>query len=148
MLRWNAQTHQLVVLAMMGAVRRAHLYGFMATLATAGLWLILAWGSPDLTHHFAPAVAAGSWGFVARRSLPAANNQDRLLMAGGALSITLGVYLVLLLNDRLQGPGLIDSIPPSIELPAMALAGVIVGSGLWCLLKSGPSQPSSTATTD
>ncbi|MFW2383592.1 MAG: hypothetical protein ACN4GZ_17705, partial [Acidimicrobiales bacterium] len=128
--------------------RRAHLYGILATLATAGLWLVLAWRSPNLTHHFAPAVAAGSWGFLARRSMPAASNQDRLLMAGGALSITLAVYLVLLFNDRLQGPSLIASVPPSVELPAMAVAGAVVGSGLWCLLKSGPTQPSSTAAAD
>jgi len=94
----------------------------LLSIALAAVWVILAWRTPTSTHHFAPLVAAASWGFLADLSKPA--NIGRAAFGGVAVAV---IALVLLaLNDRLLGPTLWHSRPSWPELLGFAVLGGVI----------------------
>lgn len=116
----------------------AHRVGVLASVAGAALWLILAWRSPGSTHHFAPLVIAGVWGYLVRNSgLVQPRPVDRVVMLVGGLAAAIVPLLVLAGADRLQGPPLIAAVPVPVELPLMAVLGAAVGSRPWLLRSPG-----------
>lgn len=114
---------------------RAHRVGVAASVGAAVLWIVLAWRSPTSTHHFAPLVVAGVWGFLTRKdNLPAPSRSDRLVMLGGGLAVAMAAFVLLAASGRLDGPELVAPVPVLVELPLMAVIGAVVGSGAWCLV--------------
>lgn len=116
-----------------------HGKGAAASIAAAALWAILAWRSPSSTHHFAPLVVAGLWGFTARYDTARYNTArpstaDRLIMATGGFVATASTQVVLAVADKLRGPPLLSAVPVLVELASMAIIGAIFGGQLWRLL--------------
>lgn len=124
---------------------KAHRLGILASVAAAMLWAVLAWRTPTSTHHFAPLVVAGVWGYIARHSeshqtTPA----DRVLMGVGGAALALGTQLVLTVADKLDGPALIEAVPVPTELALMSLLGAVIGSGLLHRRRRTPASPAET----
>ncbi|MGI9597995.1 MAG: hypothetical protein ACR2QK_17660 [Acidimicrobiales bacterium] len=115
----------------------AHGKGGAASVSAAALWVILAWRSPTSTHHFAPLVIAGVWGFLARHdeAMPRPSRADRLLMLGGGLAVAATAQVVLTAADKLDGPRLLSAVPVPLELIGMAVVGAVVGSRIWQLFR-------------
>ncbi len=92
------------------------------TVGLGVLWFILAWRSPSSTHHFAPLVTAGAWGFISEL-------RDRRLTitaAVGGVGVALGVLVALALADRLGGPTLWGARPSWPELTGFAMVGGLI----------------------
>ncbi len=125
---------------------RTAMFPPLASLAAAGLWLVLAWRSPTLTHHFAPLIAAALWGIIARNPPGAAqpDRSERLTPESsvirssfvGGFAIAAATTLILLVADKLQGPGLYGNFPVPAELFLHALGGAVIGSRAWTLARN------------
>lgn len=119
----------------------AHRNGALVSIAAALLWTVLAWRTPSSTHHFAPLVAAGAWGYLARyERLPNPTKSDRLVMWLGGFSAAAIAQLVLTVAEKLNGPPLIASIPVPAELLIMAVLGATIGAKPWQLLRDDPES--------
>lgn len=114
---------------------KTHRKGAVIAVVAAILWTILAWRTPTSTHHFAPLVAAGAWGFVTRYDeLPNPSPGQRVLMFFGGLALPITAQVVLAVNDKLRGPPLLSAVPVPTELLLMAVLGAVAGSGIWRLV--------------
>lgn len=92
----------------------------LASLAAAGVWIVLATRNPDLTYHFAPAIAAAAWPWLARGG-------PKVLPVAGGIAIALAATALLMASDSLQGPTLWGSDGALGESMASALIGGAVG---------------------
>ena len=94
----------------------------LLSIAFAAVWIVLAWRTPTSTHHFAPLVAAASWGFLT--DLDKVANTRRAAMGGVAVAVV--ALVVLALNDRLLGPTLWHSRPSWPELLGFSVLGGVI----------------------
>ena len=108
----------------------------LAAILAAIFWVVLAWRTPSATHHFAPLVIAGLHGFLAepKPDEEAAATYRPYLTAVIGFAIAFSAFLVLLVADKLQGPGLYSSVSVEVELVLHAIVGAVVGTRPWTVL--------------
>lgn len=111
----------------------------LGSLAAGILWVVLAWRSPTLTHHFAPLVVGLAWGFLQRFADDEVEAETRNVRASsvqafvGGLTFAVAATLFLVVTDKLQGPGLYGSFPIPAELVLHGLLGAFIGARPWSL---------------
>lgn len=106
------------------------------SIAFAAVWVALAWRTPTSTHHFAPLVAAASWGYLVDLDGPATSRRAAL----GGVVVALVALLALGLNDRLLGPTLWHSRPSWPELLGFALLGGLITLGRGARTRRSPEK--------
>ncbi|MCP3987878.1 MAG: hypothetical protein GY724_02290 [Actinomycetia bacterium] len=92
------------------------------TVGIGALWFILAWRSPSSTHHFAPLVTAGAWGFISELG----DRRATFTAAIGGVVVALAALVALALADRLGGPTLWGARPSWPELVGFAVLGGLI----------------------
>ena len=98
------------------------LWPLALSVGLGALWLVLAWRSPTSTHHFAPLVVAGSWGFVSELG----DRRATISAAVGGVLVALTTLVALALADKLGGPTLWEARPSWPELTGFSLLGGLV----------------------
>ncbi len=97
----------------------------ISSLALGALWFILAWRSPSSTHHFAPLVIAGAWGFISELG----DRRATITAAFAGVAVALVALMALAVADRLGGPTLWGARPSWPELTGFAVLGGLITLG-------------------
>jgi hypothetical protein len=118
------------------------LTGFVAALAAAVAWALLAARNPTNTYHFAPMVVAGIW-VVIDGSLGAGLTQRRIVNTTlGGIAIALTTMVILEVKGDLDGPTFwdeSDAAPVLAEHIVFAVLGGVIGAAL--ALRAAGTEP-------
>ena len=117
--------------------------GAATSMATAAIWVFLAWRTPTSTFHFAPFVAGLAGPYVASTVGQRAPARTALAVTAGCAAALTVALIVLAGADKLQGPTFWSEDGAALEAVLFGAVGLAVGFvSLWQRHQPPPAHES------